>query len=248
MTKQISVESLRVTIGYLYLLWFCPPDRVYEFYQASEPLRRGLASDAGLSEEEYFGITIPEACRHILAYHTPGGKVDNDVSTKLTKAAQTAARSPEDASQFGTIMAEVANLPGRTKINERLVAERGCQFCETPCRYGYFILITEPEFTSLSELLASETDKNNQGSDAVRILWAFANEHIWRTLGLAQSYITAGHLGNLAYCLLSIGTSKSRRRYKKAAYQAFQRVNQELIQRWPTSGYELRKDIDERNE
>ena len=238
MTKQISVESLRVTIGYLYLLWFCPPDKVYEFYQTSEPLRRGLARDAGLSEEEYFDLAIPEACQRILAYHTPGRKLDGKAVTKLTKAAQTAAHSPEDAAHFGTIMSEVADLPGRTKINQRLVAERGCQFCETPCRYGYFILITEPKFTSLSQLLVDETDKNDQGSDAVRILWAFANEHLWRTLGLAQSYITAGHLGNLAYCLLSIGTSKSRRRYKKAAYQAFQRANQELIQRWPTTGYE----------
>ncbi len=241
MTKQISVESLRVTTGYLYLLWFCPPDRVYEYYQASEPLRRGLAKNTGLSEIEYFDLAIPEACQRILAYHTPGRKVDDVLSTRFIKAAHIAARSPEDALHFGTIMAVIAELPGRSKKNQRLASERGCQFCKTPCRYGYFVLITEPEFKSLSKLLETETEKEDQGIDAVRILWAFTNEHLWRTLGQPQSYIAASHLGNLAYCLLSIGTSKSRRRFKKAAYQAFQQANQESIQRWPTTSNQLKE-------
>jgi len=210
-------------------------------------LRRGLARDAETSEEDYFDLAIPEACRSILAYHTPSRKVDAEVSAKLTKAAQTAVHNSEGASQFGTIMAEIANLPGRAKTNQRLVAERGCQFCEAPCRYGYFVLITEPDFNCLSRLLATGIQKNDQGNDAVRILWAFANQHLWRTMGQPQSYITAEHLGNLAYCLFSIGTSKSRRRLKIAAYQAIQKANQELIQNWPTISDDLRKDGDERN-
>ena len=229
MPKQLSIKGLQATIGYVYLLSFCPPERVLEFKQAGEPLRAGLALDAGMSAADYFAQAVPEACRRIVAFHQRSREPDDGLVDDLTQAIRAAHKSPAAAEAVSLHLARVAGLPGRAKPENRLRASKGCQFCAAPCRYGFFALVSKPNYDLLHQLLEEEAREPKAEQDPVGAAWTFATGHLWRTLGSRQGYISTTHLGNLAYCLLTLGTAKSRYPLPDDEFQTFQVVNQALI-------------------
>jgi hypothetical protein len=235
MTQELSIQGLQATIGYLYLLSFCPPERVPEFKQAGDPLRAGLALQAGMSVPDYFAQAVPEACRRIVAFHQRTREPDRGTTATLAEAARIAHANTIAATIFANQMAQIAGLPGRAKADNRLRRNKGCQFCAAPCRYGFFALVSKPNYDLLHKLLEAETQKPKQDQDPVKAAWSFATGHLWRSLGLEQGYITADHLGNLAYCLLTLGMSKSRYVLPEEELQAFQAANQALIRHRPAA-------------
>ena len=236
MTKTLSIEGLQTTIGYLFLLSFCPPERILEFKQAGAPLRAGLALRDGLAVDEYFERAVPEACRRIAAFHQRSKNPDQVVVDDLTEAARLAHANPVGAAVFEARMTQVTASPERAKLDKRLRPEKGCQFCAAPCRYGYFVLVTDPNFDLLHKLLQAEAGKPTQEQDPLKAAWSFATGHLWRALGTEQGYISASHLGGLAYCLLSLGMAQSRYPLPEEQYHAFQQTNQTMIQNWPRNG------------
>ena len=233
MTQRLSVNGLQATIGYLYLLSFCPPERTKEFQQAGEPLRAGLALEAGLAPPDYFARAVPEACRRIVAFHQRTREPDGEMVSALIEAARAAHAHSLAAAVFNDQMARVAGLPGRAKPENRLRQSKGCQFCAAPCRYGFFALATKPNYDLLRQLLGAEAQKPAAEQDPVRAARTFATGHLWRALGSRQGYISTAHLGNLAYCLLTLGTAKSRYPLPEEQFQAFQAANQALIRFHP---------------
>ena len=232
MTMSLSVQGLQAAIGYLYLLSFCPPGRVWEFQLAGEPLRKGLAMQAGFSSPEYFNRVVPEACRRIVAFHQGSREPDPVQVAALIEAARGAHTGPVGAALFSARMDQLASLPARAKPDQRLRRTQGCRFCTAPCRYGFFALVTKPAYQGLQRLLESEQEQPAGEQDPVEAAWTFAIEHLWRSLGVKQGYITPTHLGHLAYCLLTLGTAKSRYPLPEEQYRAFQDANQARIHGW----------------
>jgi len=232
MAQKLSIEGLQATIGYLYLLSFCPPERVPEFRQASDPLRTGLALKAGMSSEDYIALAFPEACRRIAAFHLGTREPNQQVVAALTKAARNGQASPLSAWTFGLLLSMLSRSPARAKAENRLRASKGCRFCAAPCRYGFFAMVSKPNYDLLHRLLEKEIKKPKEEQDPVQAAWSFATGHLWRSLGLEQGYVTADHLGNLAYCLLTLGTAKSRYPLAERQFEGFQAANQARIRRY----------------
>ncbi len=46
-------------------------------------------------------------------------------------------------------MRVVSARPERAKANKRLHKQKGCRFCTAPCQYGYFSLMSEPDFITI---------------------------------------------------------------------------------------------------
>jgi len=235
MTNKLSIEGLQVTIGYLYLLSFCIPERIHEFGEAGSLLRKGLALKAGLTEAEYFERVLPEACRRIVAFHQRTRQPESKTIEALTESARQALFGAQQATSFQAQMAQMSASPARAKPDQRLRASKGCQFCAAPCRYGFFALTTKPNYALLKKLLAAEAQKPSGEQDPLQAGWSFATAQLWRALGTEQGYISPFHLGNLAYCLLTLGMAKSRYPLPEGQYQKFQEANQALIQTWPAS-------------
>jgi len=232
MSQPLPTEGLQMTISYLYLLSFCPPEHISHLKQSSELLRTGLSNKAELSEEDYFAKVIPEACRRIVAFHQNTREPDEDLVAELSKLAKVADSSPEAAWEFSTQMTKIAQLPERAKQKNRLRSNQGCQFCATPCLYGYFAMVSKPNYDHLNELLETELKKPKEEQDPLHVIWTFAMGHLWRTVGLRQGYVSANHLGNLGYCLLTLGMAKSRYPFPAEKMEAFQQANQALIENW----------------
>ena len=53
--------------------------------------------------------------------------------------------------------------------------------------------------------------------------------HLWQVLGVRAMYLQPFHLGNLSYCLLMLGTAKSRFAMKEKELTAYQALNQQTI-------------------
>jgi hypothetical protein len=228
-TQRLSITGLQATIGYMYLLSFCPPEQVLEFKQAGDPLRAGLALKAGMSAARYFAQAVPEASRRVVAFHQRTREPDDKIVADLTEAVRIAHTGPAVAA-LDRRLTQITGLPGRAKPENRLRASKGCQLCAAPCRYGFFALVSKPSYDLLHKLLEAEAQQPAQDQDPVKAARTFATGHLWRSLGLEQGYVTADHLGNLAYCLLTLGMSKSRYVLPEKQMQAFQAANQALIQ------------------
>lgn len=73
-------------------------------------------------------------------------------------------------------------------------------------------------------------------------VWSFATALLWRAPGARQGYVSAAHLGNLAYCLLTLGTARSRYPLPEGQLKAFQAANQALtrFRPDPLAGREMR--------
>jgi len=235
MAESLTVEEIQTSISYLYLLSFCPPDQIHAFNQAGLPLRSGLAMRAGLSEADFFSRTIPESCRRITAFHQRLPDPDEKLVKDLSTAAEDAQKSPERAYIFQQQIGRICSLPARAEKNKRLRPSRGCQFCQTPCRYGFFVLVSRPDYSLLEKLLEEQAGSEDLGG-ALKAAWSFTTSHLWRTLGTQQGYISPDHMGNLSYCLLVLALAKSRLQFPEEELVSFQEWNQALIAGWPANG------------
>lgn len=228
-TGKLKTEPLELTISYLYLLFYCPPGQMPLFKQAGALLRQGMAIQAGMEEAELFKQVIPEACWRVVAFHERSREPHPQLVEMLTTTALSAQDNPQNAARYVSLMEDITFLHGRAKAENRLRRDKGCQFCTAPCHYGFFSLVSEPRYQFLFALLKAETLGKAGQPDPIQAAWAFARSHLWRSLGIEQSFITRENLANLAYCLLVLGTARSRYPFPQAQFLAIQRVNQALI-------------------
>jgi len=235
MAETLTVQEIRASVGYLYLLSFCPPDQIHAFTQAGLPLRSGLALQAGEPEGEFFARSIPESCRRITAFHQRLPDPDQQLVSELSTAALAAQQEPLAAYLFQQQMDRICSLPARAEPAKRLRPTQGCQLCQAPCRYGFFVLVSRPDYTVLEKLLEQYRDEPEPGG-ALKAAWSFTTSHLWRTLGTRQGYISPFHLGNLSFCLLVLAMAKARFPYPESELALFQEWNQGLIAGWPSNG------------
>jgi len=230
MSKALPAQGLEMTISYLHLMAYCPPEYVFHFREASSRLRTALAHQAELSEEEYFARVIPVACRRIVSFHDETREPNEAVVTELTKLATSASDSPLATWQFSLRMSMLANQSQTKK--SALCNQKGFKIPDAACRYLLFALVSKPNYPLLKAMLEAEAQKPINERDPVKAIWAFTLTHLQNSLGTKQTYITANHIGNLAYCLLSLGINKSRYPFPEETMEALHRLNQTQIETW----------------
>ncbi len=216
-----SATQLQHTLIYLHLLSYSPPERVAAFQPFEEALRQGMGTA--------WPKTLFQACSHIVAFHQASRDPDADLVEALVDAASSAATSPEGARIFQSQMNDLATSPDRADPDNRIHRKRGCQLCQNPCRYGYFSLLSGPNFDVLQQALEAENRKPIGQQRPIRLVWRFTLKHLSRALDLAAWDIDAANLGNLAYCLLTLATAKSRYPFPEEQMRKFQQKNQALI-------------------
>jgi hypothetical protein len=79
--------------------------------------------------------------------------------------------------------------------------------------------------------LDDENKKLVQERDAVKVLWTYTKKHLWNMLEVQDGIIRPEHLGNLSYCLLLLGTAKSRFALPEAQLRRYLEMNRMNIQR-----------------
>lgn len=223
-----SATQIKDTLIYLHLLSYSPPERVAAF----QPFEQDLKREMGAAWPQ----ALIRACSHIVAFHQASRDPDADLVDTLVDAASSAATSPEGAQVFQFQMERLATSPGRADPENRIHRKRGCRLCQNPCRYGYFSLLSEPNFDSLQRGLETENRKPIGQQRPVRLAWRFSLKHLSQALDLTAWDIDADHLGNLAYCLLTLATAKSRYPFPEEQMRKFQAMNQEVIRRFQRGG------------
>lgn len=131
MSNALPASTIKQSILYLNLLSFVPPERVIDL----QPLRDSFGDD--------WSRAVESASRLIVSFQQASRDPESELVSELARAALSANSSPEACRAFQDQMDVLAKLPGRAKADNRLHRKRGCQLCETPCRYGYFALLTE---------------------------------------------------------------------------------------------------------
>ncbi|MBN2117113.1 MAG: hypothetical protein JW730_11110 [Anaerolineales bacterium] len=232
MNGNISTEILKRTIAYFYLLAYCPVDSITDFKDVTRPLIRQFAEDGRVREEEYLKEVIPEVSRRIVAYHEGTREPSQEYVEALIQAAGEADQSPEKVTTYQEVIARIAQLPQRAKPENRLHRKKGCSFCSLPCWYGYFTLISEPQFNVLQEMLETETRKPPAEQSPIYAVWGFALRHLHQITGSDETYIiTPEHLKNMSYCLLLLAMAKSRRALPEEQLLTFQAAGRDQVQR-----------------
>lgn len=232
MTQDIHPNAIKGMISYYYLVAFCPPAHISALKKASQKTRSALAKLAGLKMADFVKAAAPEVAYRICAFQQATREPEMETVEKLTKALISADTNPEKAAEYQALLREVAGHRGRAKESNRLHRQKGCSLCQAPCQYGFFTLISEPDFKTLLAMLGAENKKIAAERNPVNVLWSYTTTHLWKTLGANQGYISADHLGNLAYCLLMLGTAKSRYPMAEAQLTRFQEMNQNTIRSW----------------
>jgi len=229
--KASSAEVLRKTIVYFYLLSYCPPEQLSVFQKGTGSLRKDLAAKLGMKEDAFFSQAIPEMCRRIVAFHQDTREPDKAMVTTLVKAAQAAEKDTGSLAVFQTQMALIASLPGRAKPENRLHRNKGCSLCTAPCRYGYFTLVSDPQFSRMQAMMTAEAAKPASEQSPLGLVYSFTFTHLSQYPGFQPGLIDIGHQANLAYCLLMLGMAKSRLAMPELQLRLFQAANQEFIKR-----------------
>jgi hypothetical protein len=233
MTASFSAGVITKTLHYFYLLSFCPSEKLATLQQTAADLLEEMYSECGENREDCLHQLCKEAASRILAFHTANRLPDEGLVENLAQRMLHAQNSKEDLHAFQQLMDETAALPGRAAPENRLHRRKGCRFCETPCRYGYFSLVSDPDFKLLLKMLEAENKKPAGDQDPIRATWAYGSIHLWRLLGVKQGFITPYHLGNMTYCLLMLATAKSRFALPEKQITLYQAANQRLIKEWP---------------
>jgi hypothetical protein len=230
MSNNIQVENIKKVIAYLYLLSFCPAEKVPEFTNLLSSYRESLAEKEGMTEKEFMKNAIPEACDRIIAYHEGTRQPDKNLVKNLIDASEKVDSDQKAALAFQEIFEEIYQLSGRAKPENRLHRKKGCDLCNSPCRYGYFALVSDPQISVLQRMLEEEGQKPVNEQTPFNPVWGFTLSHLASLTGLEQGFISIEHLGNLAYCLLLLATAKSRKPIPERQLQIFQDATQMLIQ------------------
>jgi hypothetical protein len=218
-------------ICYYYLVFSCPPGYVSALKETSLKMRTRLAGMAGCTPDELSELVVPEAARRMAAFQQATREPQTEVVEALTRYLKSADNSPEEASAYQRIMYQIVVHPGRAKPANRLHRNRGCAYCTSPCFYGFFSLVSEPDFKTLQEMLDEENQKQEQERNGVNVLWSYTRKQIWQVLETHDGIISPEHLGNLSYCLLLLGIAKSRFPLPEVQLKHFQAMNEEKIRR-----------------
>lgn len=232
MTQDIQPTAVKGMISYYYLVAFCPPAHISALKKASQKNRSALAKLAGLKMADFIKAVAPEVAYRMCAFQGATREPDKETVEKLANAIIKADTKPEKAAEYQALMREVAAHRGRAKESNRLHRQKGCSLCQAPCQYGFFTLISEPNFKTLLSMLGAENKKIAKERNPVNVLWTYTTTHLWKTLGKNEGFISAAHLGNLSYCLLMLGTAKSRFPMQEEQLKKFQDLNQATIQAW----------------
>ena len=232
MTQDIHPTAVKGMISYCYLVAFCPPAHIGALKKASQKNRTALAKLAGLKMADFVKAVAPEVAYRICAFQQATREPDKETVEKLSQALTIADTKPEQAAEYQALMKAVAIHPGRAKTANRLHRQKGCSLCQAPCQYGFFTLISEPDFKTLLAMLGAENKKIAAERNPVNVLWTYTTTHLWKTLGTNEGFISADHLGNLSYCLLMLGTAKSRFPMPEEQLTRFQEMNQATIRGW----------------
>jgi hypothetical protein len=232
MTEQIHPIAIKKMISYYYLVAFCPPAHISTLKKASQKMRSALAKQSGLKMADFIKAVAPEVGQRMAAFQQASRTPDEDTVKKLVKAIISADTKPEKAAEYQATMKAIAIHPGRAKMGNRLHRQKGCVYCQSPCQYGFFSLISEPDFKTLLTMLGAENKKIASERNPVNVLWTYTTTHLWNQLGVNEGFISADHLGNLSYCLLMLGTAKSRFALPEAQLTRFQEMNQNTIRSW----------------
>ncbi len=230
MSTRFPAEAIKKTITYFYLLSYSPPEKIKAIQTSLASFRKALAESVGMDEASYFTEAIPEVFRRIVAYHEDSREPSQDWVDALSEAAANADKSPQDAYEFQKKMALVARLPQRALPENRLHRRKGCAFCNLPCQYGFFTLVSDPDFSTLQEMLHTETSRTKETQSAIRPVWHFALTHLSQVTDSSGGYaVHKAHLGNLSYCLLMLSMAKSRLALPEKQLKVYQAINQQLI-------------------
>ncbi len=205
-----SASQISQTIWRLYLAFYSRPDA-----GQLKVFKQQLGDD--------LDDALRAACEHIVGFQAAARYPASDLVSGLAAAARSADSSPEACRAFQAQLDGLTRHPGRAKPENRLHRKRGCRLCQAPCRYGYFALLSAPNFEPLTELLRA------QASDPVQALWDFTQDHLAALFGPDHESIRPEHLGNLAYCLLALATAKSRYPFPEETMRKFQALNQARI-------------------
>jgi hypothetical protein len=192
-------------------------------------MRKALADSAALSEAALFKMVTPEVCRRIVSFHQITREPGRQWVDKLLDAAYNAAKSSKKAEAFQQVMSKVSRLPQRADLEGRLHRKKGCQFCQAPCSYGYFTLISDPEFRILLQLFADEARKPALEQNPLDPCLRFTQNHLASLTGMTEEIIEKKHLVNLSYCLLLLGIARSRLAAPEKQLQLFQAAGQEFL-------------------
>ncbi len=228
MSNTIPASQRKQVIIYLLTLSFASPNHMGGLEAVKNAILQELEGD--------WSDAVMQACQHIVSFHQASRDPDAERVAALAEAAQSADSSPEACRAFQDQMNMLAQLPGRAKESNRLHRKKGCRYCEIPCRYGYYSLISEPDFNKLQQTLETENSKSGQDQQPLQAIWMYTLNHISQSMDAGQWHISADHLGNLAYCLLMLATAKSRFAFPEEVVKRFQDQNQQLIQRYHQKG------------
>ena len=221
-----SPAAIKQLVNYFYMLSFCPPDYVGELKKASQPMRKRF----GLDKEAVLEPAIPETAMRIVAFQQATRQPEEFAVQELAEVMMEADQNGEKLAAFQQTVREIALHPGRAKAANRLHRRKGCALCKAPCQYGFFTLMSEPNFKQLKAFLDEENRQLVKDREPIRALWAFTGAHLWQVLGVRAMYLQPFHLGNLSYCLLMLGTAKSRFAMKEKELAAYQALNQQTIE------------------
>jgi hypothetical protein len=220
-----SPAAIKQLINYFYLLSFCPPEYIDDLKKASHPMRRRF----GLDKAAVLEPAIPEAAMRIVAFQQATRQPEDFAVEELAEVMIEADQDTKKLAAFQQTLREIAMHPGRAKAANRLHRNKGCAFCKAPCQYGFFTLMSDPNFKQLKAFLDEENKQLVHDREPVRALWAYTGAHLWGVLGTHAMYLQPAHLGNLSYCLLMLGTAKSRFAIKEKEITAYQELNQQTI-------------------
>jgi hypothetical protein len=231
MTKSNLTGSLKKTISYYYLLSFCPPEKIKDFKGSMVAMRKALAESAGMSEADCFAQALPEVCRRIVSFQQATRVPDPQAVASLEAAARDADKNASAAAAFQQQIAQIAALPGRARPENRLHRNKGCKLCKTACQYGYFTLVSDPQFSVLQEAMQAEIARPAGRQSPLLPLYGFALNHITQLAGVKEVFIQSEQLVNLSFCLLLLGMAKSRLALPEAQLTLLQAANREFIRR-----------------
>lgn len=230
MSTPLSAAAIKKAIVYYYLLAYCDPQNIVYLYEKLTSFRKAQVAGLNISEDVYFPAILPEVCQRIIGFHRDSRLADETMIQTLVKTAAKAHQSPQDAQVFQTQMSIVQKLPERALPDNRLHRRKGCAYCLQPCAYGFFTLVSEPDFKVLKQMLDAELQRDRATQSAIRPIWHFTSSHLAQLLHLDQEImISKHHLGNLSYCLLMLATAKSRMTLREEKLQVYQQINQRYI-------------------
>lgn len=236
MKSTLTANSIKQTIVHLHLLSLLPMDKLADFKRDSASFWKILADQNGLSEKEFIDLAVPEACRRIVAFHQATREPFPEQVKPLLATAINAEQNAESLTAFKTQMMLVSAFPGRAKAENRLHRNKGCSYCTVPCQYGFFTLVSDPNFSHLQAFLTAESQKPAATQTPLLPVYLFTVEHLIKLTGSRDGYFERDQVANLSFCLLMLALAKSRLAFPEDHVRLYQIANQRFILQTSSEG------------